>query len=101
MRRVVAFVFCFMMIVGSLSTNAEYGINSNNSCGHDAGEKKYTYSRDLDCCTTVSYSDIYCSFCEEYLRSTPLVYTYSHIWLNEEVVDGKPVKMCLKCDMIQ
>ncbi len=101
MKRIFVFILCYMMILGSFYAQAEDSAEPLLICPHTAGEKKYTYVRDLDCCTTVSYSDVYCSFCGEFLRSTPLEYTYSHIWSDEEIVDGEQVTMCLKCDMIQ
>ncbi len=98
MKKLIAIMLCCMMMVGALSAFAEDGVMPCGDCNHSYGTYSVSVSEWIDSCTKVSYKEVYCAECDEYLRTTNTKYTYSHDWrATDDVHDGKTVYVCADC----
>jgi len=100
MKKIIAFMLCCMMMLGALNAFANDGVMPIGECDHNYGTHKNSVTEHPNRCTTLKYDEIICNYCDEVLRHDNVRYTYSHNWVTD-IIDGKEVEICTKCDEIK
>ena len=100
MKKLVAFMLCCMMMVGTLSAFASDDVMPLGECDHNYGTYTNAVTERIGTCTVLKYNEVICSYCDEVLRHSNVKYTYSHNWVTD-IIDGEEVEICTKCDEIK